>query len=105
MHQTLLLEQPDTSDVNGTPGAAAPARSEANRVAGLVDAPSNAIDPAEAESGVHGFRPSDAGFTRVLLIEAHDQVADLVVMGFEPGTELRWCWKECWFWRHCARIG
>src|SRR3977135_1346321 len=31
MHQPLLLELPDTSDVNGTPGAAAPARSEANR--------------------------------------------------------------------------
>jgi hypothetical protein len=27
-------------------------------------------------------------------------LAELVVMGFEPGTEIGRRWKECWFWRH-----
>jgi hypothetical protein len=27
-------------------------------------------------------------------------LAELVMMGFEPGTEVSWRGKECWFWRH-----
>jgi hypothetical protein len=27
-------------------------------------------------------------------------LAKLVVMGFEPGTEVGWRWEEGWFWRH-----
>jgi hypothetical protein len=46
MHQTHFFELADAFDVNGAPGASGPARSEANRVSGFVDAPSNAIDPA-----------------------------------------------------------
>jgi hypothetical protein len=31
-------------------------------------------------------------------------LAKLVVMGFEPGTEVGWRSEECWFWRHGVRI-
>ena len=67
MHQTRFLELLDAFDVNGAPGAGGPARSETNCVTGFVDAPSNAIDPAEAESGIYGFRPGDAGLSGILL--------------------------------------
>ena len=46
MHQTHFFELADAFDINGAPGASGPAWSEANRVSGFVDAPSNAIDPA-----------------------------------------------------------
>jgi len=100
MHQTRFLEVLDAFDVNGAPGASGPARSEANGVAGFVDAPSNAVDPAEAESGIYGFRPGDARFSRVFFVEAHHQFGEFVVMGFEPSTEVRRRREECWFWRH-----
>src|ERR1700687_5306870 len=104
MHQTHFLELADAFDVNGAPGAGRPARSEANRVAGFVDALSNAVDPTEAGSGVYGFRPSDAGFPGTLLMEADKEFAEFAAMGFEPGTEVSWRWKECWFWRHGVPI-
>ena len=53
MHQTRFLKLLDAFDVNGAPSASGPARSEANRVAGFVDASPNAVNPTEAESGVY----------------------------------------------------
>src|ERR1700687_3198574 len=100
MHQTRFLELLDAFDVNGAPGAGGPARSETNCVTGFVDAPSNAVDPAEAESCIYGFRPGDARFSRVFFVEAHHQFGEFVVMGFEPSSEVKWRREECWFWRH-----
>jgi hypothetical protein len=31
-------------------------------------------------------------------------LAELVMMGFEPGMEVGWRSEECWFWRHGVRI-
>ena len=100
MHQTHFLELLDAFDVNGAPGAGGPARSEANGVAGFVDALSNAVDPSEAESGVYGFRPNDAGLCGTFFVEANEEFWEFVVMGFEPGTEVMWRGKECRFWPH-----
>ncbi len=50
MHQTHFLELLDAFDINSAPGASEPARSEANRVPGFVDALSNAFDPNREES-------------------------------------------------------
>src|SRR5713226_3483964 len=95
MHQTHFLELLNPLDVNGAPGAGGPARSEANRVAGFVEALSNAVDPAKAESGVHGFRPGDAGSPGTLLIKADKEFVEFVVMGFEPSAEVGGRRKEC----------
>jgi hypothetical protein len=62
MHQALLCELSDEVDVDGAPGAGGLAGSEANCVAGFVEAPANAVDPAEAEGYFYGFGPGDAGF-------------------------------------------
>jgi len=69
-HQTYFLEMLDAFDVNGAPGAGRPARSKANRVAGFVDALSNAVDPAEAERHVHRIWPGDAGLSGTFFVEA-----------------------------------
>ncbi len=61
MHQTFLCEFLNKFDVNSTPGAGGLARSEANHVAGFVDAFSNAVDPAKAQRNLYGFGPGDAG--------------------------------------------
>jgi hypothetical protein len=100
MHQALLCELSDEVDIDRAPGAGGLAGSEANRVAGFVEALADAIDPAEAESYFYGFGPSDARFFGTFFVKAHELLAELVMMGFEPVTELGWRWKEFWFWGH-----
>src|SRR5713226_7074785 len=100
MHQALLCELSNEVDVDGTPGAGGLAGSEANGVAGLVDAFSNAVDPAEAEGDFYGFGPRDAGPARTFFVEADKEFVEFDVMGLEPGTEGDGLGKECWFWRH-----
>src|SRR5271169_2579796 len=90
MHQTLLRELADEVDVDGAPGADGLAGSEANGVASFVEALANAVDPAKAEGYFYGFWPSDAGFPGIFFVESDEMLCDLVVMGFEPGTEVRW---------------
>ena len=72
MHQTFLCELLNEFDVDGTPSACGPARSEANRVTGFVDTFSNAVDPAEAQCCLYGFGPGDAGFSGIFFVEADD---------------------------------
>ena len=100
MHQTRFLELLDAFDVDGAPSASGPARSEANGVAGFVDALSNAVDPAKAQRDPYGLGPGDAGLAGTFFVEAHELLAELVMMGFEPGTEAGGRWEECWSWRH-----
>jgi len=100
MHQALFREFLNGFDVNGAPGAGGLARSEANHVAGFVDALSNAVDPTEAQCNLYGFGPRDAGLAGILFVEAHEQFAEFVVTGFEPGAEVGGRREECWFWRH-----
>src|SRR5712672_424245 len=100
MHQSLLGELSDEVDVDETPVAGGLAGSEANCVAGFVDALANAVNPAEAESCFYGLGPGDARFPGTLFVEADELLAELVVIGFEPGAEVGWRWEKCWFWRH-----
>ena len=102
MHQAFPREFLNKFDVNGAPGAGGLARSEANHIADLVDALTNAIDPPETQCNLHGFGPGDAGLSGILLVEAHKEFAEFVVVGFEPGTEVGWRREKCWFWRHGA---
>ena len=96
----MLCELSNEVYVDGTPGAGGFAGSKANSVAGFVEALSNAVDPTKAESCFYGFGPSYARFSRTLFVEAHEQFAEFVVVGFEPGAEVGWRWEECWFCRH-----
>ena len=100
MHQTFLCELPNEFDVDGTPSACGPARSEANCVAGFVEALANAVDPAKAEGDFDGFGPSDARLSGSFFVKADELLAKLVVVSFEPDAKVGWRWKECWFWRH-----
>ena len=100
IHQTFLCELLNEFDVDGTPSAGGPARSEANRVAGFVEALSNAVDPAKAQCNLYGFGPGDAGLSGTFFVEADDEFLELVVMGFQPRTEVGWRREKCWFWRH-----
>ena len=102
MHQTFLCELLNKFDVDGAPVAGGLAGSEANGVAGFVEALANAVDPAEAQGDFHGFGPGDAGSSGSFFVEADKLFVELVVMGFEPGAEVGWRWKECRFWRHNA---
>jgi len=89
MHQTLLCELSNEVDIDGAPGACGLAGSEANCVTGFVNALPNAVDPAEAEGNLYGFGPCDAGFSGTFFVQAYQQFTEFVVMGFEPGTEVR----------------
>src|SRR5437016_4214218 len=97
MHQALFCKLLNKSNVNGAPGAGGLARSEANHVAGFAEALSNAVDPAEAQGNLHGFGPGDAGLAGTFLVEADEEFLEFVVMRFEPGAEIGWGWKKCWF--------
>ncbi len=72
MHQALLCELLNKFDVNGAPGAGELARSEANHVAGFVEALSNAVDPAKAQRNLYGFGPGDAGLSGIFFVKAND---------------------------------
>ena len=102
MHQAFPREFLNKFDVNGAPGAGGLARSEANHVAGFPEALANAIDPAEAQCNLHGFGPGDAGLSGILLVEAHKEFAEFVVVRFEPVAEVGWRREKCRFWRHGA---
>jgi hypothetical protein len=104
MHQSLLGELSGEFDVDVAPGAGGLAGSEANGIAVFVEALANAVDPAKAEGDFYGFGPGDAGFSRSFFVEADELLAELVMMGFEPGTEIGGRWEELRFWRHGVRI-
>src|SRR6266567_6341929 len=100
MHQTLLCELLNKFDVNGTPGAGGLARSEANHVAGFVEALSHAVDPAKAQCNLYGFGPDDAGLSGTFFVEADKELLSLVVVLFEPTAELGGRRKEHRFCSH-----
>ena len=100
MHQALLCKLSSEVDVNGAPVAGWLAGSEANCVAGFVDALSNAVDPAEAECYFYRFGPGYARFSGTFFVEADELLAELVMMGFEPDAEVCGRGKECRSWWH-----
>src|SRR6266446_3464817 len=103
MHQLHFCERLDALDVDRTPSASGPARSEANHVAGFIDALSNAVDPAEAEGLVYGIWPRDAGLPGTFFGEADEELLDCVEIGFQRGTEVGRGEKGCWPREHNVR--
>ena len=63
MHEAVSCELSDEVNVDGAPGAGGFARSEADGVAGFVEALTNAVDPAEAKGDFYRFGPGDTGFS------------------------------------------
>src|SRR5439155_24816497 len=61
---------------------------EPNRVPLVVDRPSHAVDPPEAQRLVHGLRPRDARRAGALLVVADQELLARVVVLLEPGAEL-----------------
>ena len=59
MHQPHFLELLSPLDINGAPYASRLAGRQPNRVAEVVDAFSNPIDPAKTKRLVHHLRPGD----------------------------------------------
>ena len=100
MHQALLCELSDEVDIDRAPGASRLAGSEANGVAGFVEALANAVDPAKAQRNLYGFGPGDAGLSGIFFVEADELLTELAVMGFEPSPKVGWRWEECCFWGH-----
>src|SRR6266478_2881429 len=72
LHQALHCEFLNKFDIDGTPGAGGLAGSEANAVAGFVEALANAVDPAETECNLYGFGPGDAGLSGAFFVEANE---------------------------------
>src|SRR5690348_16017421 len=79
-----LLSAPD---VYRAPDAGRFPRRKANGVAGFVDAPAYAIDPAKAERFIHRFRPGDAGLARASLMKPDEQLCRAVVILLQPIPE------------------
>src|ERR1051326_177810 len=74
-------------DVYRAPHAGRLPRREANGVAGFVDAPAYAIDPANAERFVNRFRPGDAGLARASFVKPDEQLCRAVMILLQPIPE------------------
>ncbi len=57
-------------DVDGAPGAGRLARGEADRIADIVEPPSNPIDPSKAQRFIYRLGPGDAWLAGALFVEA-----------------------------------
>src|SRR5262249_6294786 len=88
-HQAARAELADAPHVHGAPVAPALPRGEADRVALVVYAPADPVDPAEAKSLVHRLGPREALSARVLLVEADQELGVRGVMLLEPRAEVR----------------
>jgi len=75
------------ADVDRAPDAARAARREADRVALVIQALADTVDPAEAQGCVHRLGPGDARRARAALVEAHQQLRGAAVMPTQPGTK------------------
>src|SRR5688500_6718402 len=87
-HPPCLLELRDAPDIDEAPVASGPARREADRVAVLVQALADAVDPADAEGLVHGLRPGDAGLARSPLVVPDPQLLRGRGVLFEPAPKI-----------------
>src|SRR5215216_4351614 len=88
MHTAQLGQLANALDIDCAPNAARAAWGEPVRVAVVVDAPPDAIDPPEAERLVERLLIGDRRFARVFLVEPDQQLGRLVVMRCVPLAEL-----------------
>src|SRR5207245_4016201 len=75
-------------DVDRAPDAASAPRREADRVAPVVDAAADPVDPPEAERFVDRLRPGDARAARVALVETNQQLAGAAMIAREPRAKV-----------------
>src|SRR4029453_8849492 len=84
MHPPGSIELLRPPDVHVAPDAARPARREPDGVSIGVQAPADAVDPADAESLVHRLRPGDARLSRALLVKPDEELFRGGVVLLEP---------------------
>src|SRR5690242_14682135 len=87
MHEARGLELRDAAYVYRAPDAAGLARREANDITVRAEALPHAVDPAETQRDVHGFRPSDTLTAGRLLVKPDPQFPLAFMMLFEPGAK------------------
>src|SRR6266508_2542541 len=93
-HPPLVGERPGPLDVHGAPDTAGLARGEADRVALVIHAFSDAVDPTDAKGLVHRLRPGYARLAGALLEVANPELLRRAVMLFEPLPQMRWRCEE-----------
>src|SRR5438477_11490573 len=84
MHQTELDELVRAIDVHRAPDASAAARREPDRVADIVDAFADPVDPAIAQRRVDRFRPCHRWMSGAALMKTDEKLVDFGVMCLEP---------------------
>src|SRR5690348_13205813 len=87
MHEARGLEFSDAAYVYCAPDAAGLARREANDITVRAKALPHAVDPAETQRDVHGFRPGDTRAAGRLLVKSDPQFPLAFMMLLEPGAE------------------
>src|SRR5205085_3990361 len=88
MHLSEVFQFGRTFDVDRAPDARLSSRTEADRVAVLIETLAHSIDPAEAEGLIDGLLPRDRRLARSLFVEADQKLGLLVVILLEPFPEL-----------------
>jgi len=87
-HAAQVLQLLCALDVDRAPDAASAPRREADRVAPVVDAAADPVDPPEAERFVDRLRPGDARTARVALVETNQQLAGAAMIAREPRAKV-----------------
>ena len=87
LHSFLFDKFFGVANVDSTPNAAGLARREPNHVAGFIEAFANAVNPSKAESLINRLGPGDAGFTRILFVEADPKLFRFGMISPEPFAE------------------
>src|SRR5689334_18182662 len=87
-HLPALDQLVSLGDVDLAPVAARLAGREADRVAVLVVAAADAVDPAEAQGHVDRLRPGHARLAAAALLEADRELRGRLVVALQPGGEL-----------------
>src|SRR6266540_1126764 len=81
-------------DVPRAPRASTRSGSEPVRVAHVIDAAPDAVDPPEREGLVDGLGPGDARYARALLVEPDEELLGRRMVLLQPCAELRRCGEE-----------
>src|SRR5262249_59622368 len=87
-HPAFVLQRRDALRVDLAPDAADAPRREADRVAVLVDAPPDPVDPADAQRFIDRFGPGDARLPRAFLVEADEQLVGAGMVLHEPRAKV-----------------
>src|SRR5438874_4703775 len=83
-------------NVDRAPGTARRARSYPVRIADLIDAQADSVDPTKAKLLVHEFLPRDTRLPRTSLVKADEQLCCRCMVSLEPLAQLPGGGKEDW---------